>query len=144
MSLAHFLLECATNERQGHLSDTASAHPETVGPGRFGDRCWQDCHLSKTRPCKRLRHFSSSQPSLELDDEELLLELPLLRLGTDGAAAIKVGGDIVRSAAGAPGKLPKAPNARASSNSAKAAMKRRNPTLQRVSPNIEKKKLSKF
>ena len=49
-------------------------------------------------------HCSSSQPTLQLDDEELLLELPLLRLGTDGATAIEVGGDIVRSAAGAPGK----------------------------------------
>ena len=47
----------------------------------------------------------------ELDDEELLLELPLLRFGTDGAAAIEAGGDFARSAARAPGKLPKAPNA---------------------------------
>ena len=54
-----------------------------------------------------------------LDDEELLLELPLLRLCTDGAAAIEAGGAIVRSAAGAPGKLPIAPNACASSNSIK-------------------------
>ena len=109
MSLAHFFkkIKCATNERQGHLSRTASAHPETDGPGQFGERC---------------------QPSLELDDEELLLELPLLRLGTVGAAAIEVGGDIVRSAGGAPGKLPKAPT--------KTAMKRRNPTLQRDSQNF--------
>ena len=35
---------------------------------------------------------------------KLLLQLPLLRLGTDGAIAIEDGGDIVRSAAGAPGK----------------------------------------
>ena len=34
----------------------------------------------------------------------MLLELPLLRLGTEGAAAMEVGGDIVRSAVGAPGK----------------------------------------
>ena len=72
---------------------------------------------------KRVWHFSPSQPSLELDDEELLLELPLLRLGTDGATAIEVGGVIVRSAVGAPDKLPKAPNARASSNSANTANK---------------------
>ena len=52
----------------------------------------------------------------ELDDEELLLELPLLRLGTEGAAAIE---DFVRSTVGAPGKLPKGTNAKASSNSAK-------------------------
>ena len=110
---------CATNERQGHLSGTDSARPETGGHRQFGERCWQDCHLSKTRPDKGVWHFSSSQPSLELDDEEVLLELPMLRLGTDGAAAVEVGGDIVRSAVGAPGKLPKAPNARASSGSAK-------------------------
>ena len=59
-----------------------------------------------------------------------------MRLGTDGAATIEDGGDIVRSAVGAPDKLPKAPDARASSKSAKTAMKRRNPTLQRDSPNI--------
>ena len=35
---------------------------------------------------------------------KLLLQLPLLHLGTDGAAAIEAGADIVRSAAGAPGK----------------------------------------
>ena len=56
------------------------------------------------------------QPTPELDDGELLLELPLLRLCTDGAAAFEAGGVIVTSAASAPGKLPKAPNARASSN----------------------------
>ena len=68
-----------------------------------------------------------------------MLELPLLRLGTDGAAAIEVGGDIVRSGVGAPGKLPKAPHAKASSNGANKAMKRRNPTLQRDSPIFLKK-----
>ena len=83
-------------------------------------------------------HFPSSHSTFELDDEELLLELPLLRLGTEGAAAIEVGGDIVRSTVGAPGKLPKASNARASSNSANTAIKRLNPTLQRGSPNIPK------
>ena len=57
----------------------------------------------------------------ELDDEELLLELPLSRLGTEGAAAIEDGGDSAGSAVGAPGKLPKAP--RASSNSANTANK---------------------
>ena len=40
--------------------------------------------------------FSSSQPTQELDDEELLLEPPLLRLGTDGATAIEAGGDFVK------------------------------------------------
>ena len=35
---------------------------------------------------------------------KLLLGLPLLRLGSDGAAASEAGADIVRSAAGAPGK----------------------------------------
>ena len=93
---------------------------------------------------KRVWHFSSSQPAQELDDDELLLELPLLRLCTDGAAAIEVGGDIVRSAAGAPGKLPKAPYARASSNGANKAMKRRNPTLQRDSPIFFLKKFLTF
>ena len=56
-------------------------------------------------------HLSSSQPTPELEDEELLLELPLLLLGTDGATAVEVGGGIDRSAASAAGKLPKAPNA---------------------------------
>ena len=55
------------------------------------------------------------------DDEELL---PLLRFCTDGAEAIEVGGDIVWSAARAPGKLPKAPNAKASSNNANKAIQR--------------------
>ena len=64
-----------------------------------------------------------SQPSQEFDDEELLLELTLLRLCTDGAAAIEAGGSIVRSAAGALGNLPKEPHARASSNSANTANK---------------------
>ena len=36
--------------------------------------------------------------SLELDVENLLFALPLLRLSTDGAAALEAGGDIVRSA----------------------------------------------
>ena len=48
-------------------------------------------------------------------DEELLLELPLLRLGTDGATEIEAGGDIVRSAVGAPSMLP--------NNSANTAIK---------------------
>ena len=69
-------------------------------------------------------HLSSSQATLEVDDEELLLELPLLRLGTDGAATIEVGGDIVKSAVGAPGKLPKAPHAEASSNGTNKAIKK--------------------
>ena len=68
--------------------------------------------------------------------KKLLIQLPLLRFGTDGAAAIEVGGDIARSAVGAPGMLPKAPNARASSNSANTPIKRLNPTLQRDSPKI--------
>ena len=57
----------------------------------------------------------------------------MLRLGTDGAAAIEVGGDIVKSAARAPDK----PNARASSNSANTAIKL-NTTLQSDSPNVKK------
>ena len=66
-------------------------------------------------------HCSSSQPTLQLDDEEVLLELLLLRLGRDGATATEVGGDMVRSAVDAPGTLPKAPSARASSNRGKTA-----------------------
>ena len=38
----------AANEWQGHLSSTARA----VGPDQFGERCWQECHLSRTRPDK--------------------------------------------------------------------------------------------
>ena len=34
---------------------------------------------------------------------KLLLQLPLLRLGRDGAAAIEAGDDVVMSAASAPG-----------------------------------------
>ena len=85
----------------------------------------------------RARHIEQVSMALfiksahELDEEELLLELPLLRLGTGGAAAIEVGGDSVRSAVGPPGKLPKAPNAKASSNNANTASKRLNPTLHR-------------
>ena len=63
----------------------------------------------------------SSQPTQELDDDELLLELQLLRHCKDGAAAIEAGGAIVRSAAGAPGMLPRAPTARASSNNTNTA-----------------------
>ena len=63
-----------------------------------------------------MRHSPSSQPTQELDDEKLLLVLPLLRLGTDCPAAIETGGDIVMSAVGAPGKSSKAPKARVSSN----------------------------
>ena len=37
----------------------------------------------------------------------MLLELPLLRLGTDVATAIEVGGDILRSAASALASYPK-------------------------------------
>ena len=67
----------------------------------------------------------------ELDVEELLLELELLRVFTDGAAATEAGGDSVRQAAGAPGRLPMAPRARASSIRTNTAIKRVNPTLQR-------------
>ena len=84
-------------------------------------------------------HFSSCQPTPELDDEELLLEVPLLRLGTNGAATLEVGGDIVKSAARAPGKLPKQPNARAFSNSANTAKKRPHPLFNAIRP---KKKLN--
>ena len=49
--------QCATNERQGHLSVTAGERLETAGRRQPGERCWQDCHTQ------------------ELDDEELLLEL---------------------------------------------------------------------
>ena len=99
---------------------------KTFRSNQFGEQCW------------RVGHFSSSQLSPELNDEELLLELPLSRLRTDGATAIEVGGDIVRSAVGAPGKLPKAPHARAPSNNANTAMKRLNSTLQRDSPKRKK------
>ena len=67
----------------------------------------------------------SGQPTLDLDVEEQLLDLPMLRIGTGGAAAIETGGAIVRSAARAPGKLPKAPT----SNSADTPIERLNPTL---------------
>ena len=60
-------------------------------------------------------HSPSSQATQEL---ELLRGLPLFMLCITGAAAIEAGGAIVRSAASAPGKLHKAPNARASSISA--------------------------
>ena len=66
-------------------------------------------------------------------DEELLLELPLLRLCTDGAA-IDAGGAIVRSAARV-----KAPNARASSNNTNTESGL-NPTLQRGSSDEKKTK----
>ena len=72
--------------------------------------------------------------------KKTLLELPLLRLGT----ANEVGGDIGASAARASGKLPEAPNARASSISANTAVKRPNLTLQRDSPNILEKHFLKF
>ena len=52
----------------------------------------------------------SRQATQELDDEELLLELPLLRLDTDGATGNDVGGEIVRSAVRAPGMFPEAPH----------------------------------
>ena len=48
---------------------------------------------SYTHASRLVRRSPSSEPSQELGDEELLLELPLLRLGTDGAAASEVGGD---------------------------------------------------
>ena len=69
----------------------------------------------------------ASQPTQELDDEELLLELPLLRLCTDGT--------IVKSPTSAPGRLPKTPNARASSNNSKSL----NPTIQRDELEVAKK-----
>ena len=45
---AHAQYKNAINQLQGHLSSTASAHLETVGPGQFGERCWQESHQSKT------------------------------------------------------------------------------------------------
>ena len=51
--------------------------------------------LSKTHPDKWYG-TSSCQSTPELDHENKLLELPLLRLFTDGAAAIEAGGDTVR------------------------------------------------
>ena len=57
MCLAHIKkFYFATNERQGHFSVTASAHLDIVGPGQFGERCWQECHLSNTHPEKLIRH----------------------------------------------------------------------------------------
>ena len=106
MSQADFLIiKCAAEKWQGHLSGTASAHVETTGHRQPGERRWQECPLSKTR-CVSEYGTPSSQPTQELDDEEPLLELPLLRLGTE-RAAIKVGGDVVKSAASAAGMLPK-------------------------------------
>ena len=64
-------------------------------------------NVTRARHIEKVWHFLSCQPTPELDDEELLIEVLLLRLGTNGAAAIEVGGDIVKSAARAPGKLPK-------------------------------------
>ena len=49
---------------------------------------------------------------------EVLLELPLLRLCTDGAAAFEAGSDIVMLGVGAPGKSSEASDTRAFSNSA--------------------------
>ena len=110
----------------------------------FGERCWQECHLSKTTHILTSEYGTpSKQATQQLYDEELLLELPLLRLGTDGAATIEIGGDIVRPAVGAPGKLPKAPNARTSFNSANTANKRLNSTLQRASPKFKNKHVLK-
>ena len=63
----------------------------------------------------------------ELDDEELVLGLPLLWLGTECAAAVEVEIDLVRSAACAPGKLPKSSIAMASFNSANTAIKKTKP-----------------
>ena len=61
----------------------------------------------------------SRKPTQELADEELLLELPVLRPSTDGATHIEVGGDIVKSAENAPGMLPKAPTASSNANISK-------------------------
>ena len=47
---------CAANQWQGPLSCTASTHLEKVGLGQFGERCWQECHLSKTHPEKWEQH----------------------------------------------------------------------------------------
>ena len=35
----------AANEWNGHVSGIARAHHETVSPGQFGERCWQECHM---------------------------------------------------------------------------------------------------
>ena len=77
------------------------------------------------------------------DDEELL---PLLRFCTDGAEAIEVGGDIVWSAARAPGKLPKSTKCKGILQQCKQGhSKTMNPTLQHDSPNIFfKRKLLNF
>ena len=86
------------------LPGTASARPETVGPGQFGERFGKSVTRAR-HVLAREYGTPSSQPTQDFDDEELLLELLLLRLDTDGATAIEVGGDIVRSAVGAPGKV---------------------------------------
>ena len=51
---SHIFLKCtrAVNEWQGHFSGTANAYLETAGPSQVGERCWQECHLSKTHPDK--------------------------------------------------------------------------------------------
>ena len=70
-------------------------------------------------PLPAKEYGTPSRPSTqEFDDEELLIELLLLRLCTAGAAADKACGAIVRSAACAAGNLPKAgrPHASASNN----------------------------
>ena len=49
MSVAHLLkLKCATDHRQGHLSGTASADFDRVGPRQLGERSWPECQKSKT------------------------------------------------------------------------------------------------
>ena len=61
-----------------------------------------------------------------------MLELPLLRLCTDGAAAIEAGGAVVRSPAGAPG------NPQHQINNTNTASKRLTPTPQRDELDVEK------
>ena len=57
--------------------------------------------LARQRHIEREREYGTFH--------QVLLELPLLRLDTDGATtATEVGGDIVKSAVRAPGKSPKA------------------------------------
>ena len=141
MSLAHFKIfkVCHQWAARTCLSVTASAHFEAVGPGQFGERCWQECYLSSTHAEKMStrRHQGSLRWS------------PMMKgcccsnchcCGSAyGAAEIEVRGDIVKSAVGALDMWPKAPNARESVNNANTTIKRLNPTLQRDSPDVKKK-----
>ena len=51
---AHIHSKCtrAANEGRTCPALPALTSRQLVGPGQFGERCWQECHLSKTHPDK--------------------------------------------------------------------------------------------